>query len=381
MINVKRNSNINPMFLVLYLFLLILILGACAQNEQVKQKVPVKNAKPKSPVATTSGDKWKLPISIPEGEFSKLAGWLSEKQVLYITNLEQSSSIYRYNLFTGKSELIYKSEYPIINVQISPSQKSILIHASPSASEGKVTIIDTKGSVILQKDFPSYELAFEWNPYNESQILVTKFAEDWSFQVFLLDLGQSTTSELDVPQPFMKWVAVNQIAWINLIEDQPALLAPLNGRNLETGIEKNLFPSVINFSAYPDLLMTITKNEQNQSMSSYSFFDNKLRKLFTFSMPQLTKYTDWLVPFYDYNEEKSQFITLRPLSGGESDTYSEGFQLLTYNLKNGRSNLIMNGLENEPMILSPTGDALLYGNRYEKIIDLNGKKLYELIKE
>ncbi|WP_349632593.1 hypothetical protein [Neobacillus sp. SuZ13] len=377
----KRNSNINPMFLVLYLFLLILILGACAQNEQVKQKVPVKNAKPKSPVATTSGDKWKLPISIPEGEFSKLAGWLSEKQVLYITNLEQSSSIYRYNLFTGKSELIYKSEYPIINVQISPSQKSILIHASPSASEGKVTIIDTKGSVILQKDFPSYELAFEWNPYNESQILVTKFAEDWSFQVFLLDLGQSTTSELDVPQPFMKWVAVNQIAWINLIEDQPALLAPLNGRNLETGIEKNLFPSVINFSAYPDLLMTITKNEQNQSMSSYSFFDNKLRKLFTFSMPQLTKYTDWLVPFYDYNEEKSQFITLRPLSGGESDTYSEGFQLLTYNLKNGRSNLIMNGLENEPMILSPTGDALLYGNRYEKIIDLNGKKLYELIKE
>jgi len=369
------------MFLVLYLFLLILILGACAQNEQVKQKVPVKNEKPKSPVTTTSGDKWKLPISIPEGEFSKLAGWLSEKQVLYITNLEQTSSIYRYNLFTGKSELIYKSEYPIINVQISPSQKSILIHASQSASEGLVTIIDTKGSVILQKDFPSYELAFEWNPYNESQVIVTKFSEDWSFQVLLLDLEQSTTSELDVPQPFVKWVAVNQIVWINWNEDQPTLLAPIIGRNLETGIEKKLFSSVINFSAFPDLIMTITINEQNQSMSSYSFFDNKLRKLFTFSMPQLTKYSDWLVPFYDYNEEKSRFTTLRPLSGGESDTYSEGFQLLTYNLKNGHSNLIMNGLENEPMILSPTGEALLYGNRYEKIIDLDGKKLYELIKE
>ncbi|WP_395947422.1 hypothetical protein [Bacillus sp. X1(2014)] len=377
----KRNSNLNPMFLVLYLFILILILGACSQNEQVKQKVPVKNEKPKPPVTTTSGDKWKLPIAIPEGEFSKLAGWLSEKQVLYITNLEQTSSIYRYNLFTGKSELIYKSEYPVINVQISPSQKSILIHASQSPSEGLVTIIDTNGSVLLQKDFPSYELAFEWNPYNESQILVTKFAEDWSFQVFLLDLGQSTTSELNVPQPFMKWITVNQIAWINWIEDQPTLLAPLTGRNLETGIEKNLFPSVINFSAFPDLLMTITINEKKQSMSSYSFFDNKLRKLFTFSMPQLTKYSDWLVPFYDYNEEKSLFTTLKPLSGGESDTYSEGFQLFTYNLKNGRSNLIMDGLENEPMILSPTGEALLYGNRYEKIIDLDGKKLYELIKE
>jgi len=381
LIKLSRRNSIIPKFPVLYLLFLILILGACAQNEQVKLKVPAKNVKPKSPVTTASGDKWKLPISIPEGEFSKLAGWLSEKQVLYITNLEQSSSIYRYDLFAGNSELIYKSEYPIINVQISPSRKNILIHTSQSAAEGLVTIINTKGRVILQKDFPSYELAFEWNPYNDSQVLVTKFAEDWSFQVLLLDLEQSTTTELDVPQPFMKWIARNQIAWINWNEDQPSLFAPLNARNLETGIEKKLFSSVIHFSAFPDLTMTITINEQNQSMSSYSFYDKELRKLSTFSMPQLTKYSDWLVPFYGYNEEKSQFTTLRPLSGGESDAYSEGFQLVNYNLKNGRSDLIMEGLENEPLILSPSGEAVLYGNRFEKIIDLNNKKIYDLIRE
>ncbi|PFP31228.1 hypothetical protein COJ96_00890 [Bacillus sp. AFS073361] len=377
----KRNNSKYPMFLIFYLFIPVLILGACAQNEQVKQKVPAKHGKTNSLVTNASEDKWKLPISIPEGEFSKLAGWLSEKQILYITNLEQTSSIYRYELFTGKSELIYKSEYPIINVQISPSRKSILIHASKTNAEGLVTIIDTKGNVIFKKDFPSYELAFEWNPYNESRVLVTKFAEDWSFQVLLLDLEQSTTTELDVPQPFMKWIASNQIAWISWNVDQPSLFAPLNSRNLDTGMEKKLFSSVIHFSAFPDLTMTVTINEQDQSMSSYSFYDKDLRKLSTFSMPQLTKYSDWLVPFYDYNKEKGQFTTLRPLSSGESDAYSEGFQLLNYNIKNGRSELIMEGLENEPLILSPTGGALLYGNRFEKIIDLNHKKIYELIKE
>jgi hypothetical protein len=368
------------MFLILYLFFLILILGACVQKEQVIQKVPVKNEKPKSPVTYTIGDKWKLPISIPVGEFSKLVGWLSENQVLYITNLEQTSSIYRYDLLTGKNKLIYKSENPIVNAQISPSKKSILIHASQSSSEGLVTIIDAKGDEILKKSFQSYELVFEWNPYDESQVLVTKFAEDWSFQVFLLDLKRSNTSELDLTQPFFKWIDGNEIALINWDEEH-SLFAPLKVKNLENGTEKTLFPSVIYFSAYRDLLMTISVDEHKESLSTYSFFDKKMKKIFTFSMPQLTRYSDWVVPFYDYNEQKRQLISLRPLSGGEIDSYSDGFQLLTYDLKNGSSNLIMDGLENVPMILSPTSEALLYGNRLEKVIDLNAKKIYDLIKE
>lgn len=369
------------MFLVLYLIFLILILGACSQKEQVKLKVPVKNEKPKSPVTTTIGDKWKLPISIPEGEFSKLAGWLSENQVLYITNLDQTSSIYRYNLLSGKNDLIYKSEYPIVNVVISPSKKSILIHASQSSSEGIVTVIDTKGAEILKKSFQSYELGFEWNPFNETQVLVTKFAEDWSFQVLLVDLRRSTTSELDVPKPFIKWLARNEIAFINWDEDHPSSYAPLNVKNIVNKSEKTLFPSLIDFSTFQDLLMTISVNEQDQSVASYSFFDKKQKRLAVFSMPQLTRYSDWLVPFYDYNEQKRQFITLKPLSSGDADSYTDGFQLIIYNLKNDSSSLVMEGLDNEPMILSPTGEALLFGNRFEKIIDLDAKKIYELIKE
>jgi hypothetical protein len=129
------------------------------------------------------------------------------------------------------------------------------------------------------------------------------------------------------------------------------------------------------------LLVTVSVNEQDQSMANYSFFDKEMKKLFTFSIPQLTNYSDWLVPFYDYNEQKGQFFTFSPVTSGEADSYTEGFQLLAYNPKNGSSSLIMDGLENEPIHLSPTGDALLYGNQFEKIIDIKAKKIYELIKE
>ncbi|PGY13831.1 hypothetical protein [Bacillus sp. AFS031507] len=373
----KRNY---PIFLILRLIFLILILTACAQKEQLKQKVTAKNEKPKSP-ATALGNEWKLPISIPEGEFYKFVGWLSGTKVLYITNLEQTSSVYQYNLLTGKSELIYKSEYPIVNVQISPSKKRMLIHTSPSSYEGVVTIIDIKGKEQLKKSFASYELSFEWNPYKESEILVTKFNEDWSFQILLLDLNKSNTTELTLPQPFIKWKGENEVAFINWDENNPSLFAPLIDRSLENGMEKTLFSSVIDFSEFRDLLVTVSVNEQDQSMANYSFFDKEMKKLFTFSIPQLTNYSDWLVPFYDYNEQKGQFFTFSPVTSGEADSYTEGFQLLAFNPKNGSSSLIMDGLENEPIHLSPNGDALLYGNQFEKIIDIKAKKIYELIKE
>jgi hypothetical protein len=376
----SRQRSKNSVYLILRLIFLILILGACAQKEQLKQKAPANNEKPKSPV-TALGNQWKLPISIPEGEFYKIVGWLSGNQVLYISNIEQTSNVYRYDLLKGKSELVYKSEYPIVNVQISPSKKSILIHASPSSYEGLVTIIDTNGIEHLKKSFASYELAFEWNPYKESEILVSKFDEDWSFQVLLLDLKKSKTTELNLSQPFIKWKNESEVALINWDENSPSLFAPLIVKNLENGMEKTLFPSVIDFSTFRDMLMTVSVNEQDQSMASYSFFDKEMKKLFSFSMPQLTNYSDWVVPFYDYNEKKGQFITLSPLTSGEADSYTDGFQLLAYNPKTGSSNLIKEGLKNEPINLSPSGDALLYGNGFEKIIDINSKKIYELIKE
>jgi hypothetical protein len=376
----KQLKSKNPIFFILILIFLTLLLSACTNKEQAKPKIPSRNEKPKSPV-TSLGSGWKLPISIPEGEFYKLGGWLSETQVLYITNLEQTSSVFRYNLLSGKNELIYKSDHPIVNVQISPSKKYILIHSSPSSYEGVVTIIDTKGSEKLKKSLASHELVFEWNPYDESKVLVSKFNEDWTFQVLLLDINNSKTTELSLPQPFIKWMDKRDIAYINWDDNNPSLFAPLIVKGLENGIEKTVFPKVFQFSTFRDLLMTVSVDEQNQSMATYSFFDKEIKKLFTFSIPQLRKFSDWLVPFYDYNERMGQFITLSPLESGEVDSYSEGFQLLIYNPKKGSNKLIMEGLENEPINFSPSGDAILYGNRFEKIIDIKAKKIYELIKE
>lgn len=364
------------------LIIFALLLCSCTNQQETipKTKTKSKSTSQKHP-PTSVGGKWKLPISVPSGEFDKVVGWLTDDQILYVTNLEQTSNVYSYNLSSGKSNLIYQSDSPIVNVEISPSKKYMLIHSSPSSYEGLISIIDINGLVKMKKTVASYELDFQWNPYNDFEVLVTKFAEDWSFQVLLLNIKDDAMTELSLPQPFNKWVDANQIAYLNWDENNPTLFAPLIFKGLDTGSERTIFPSVFQFSTFSNLLMTISVNEQNQSIATYSFFEKENKKVFSFSIPQLTKFSDWLVPFYDYNERKNQFITLAPLTSGEVDSYSEGFELVSYNIKKGSQNQILTGVENQPLSLSPSGEASLYGNQLEKVIDLQAKKIYELIKE
>jgi len=372
----------NRRSVIIMIILLSLLLGACVNKEQHKAKLPAKSEKQKVPAADI-GAEWKLPISIPknEGEFDKFIGWLSNQQILYVTNYEQSSNVFAYNLLTGEHKFIYKTENPIVNVQISPSRKLVLVHSAPSSYEGLVTIIDKQGKVQSKRSFPSYELAFEWNPFHESEVLVSSFNEDWSYQLYLLNTQNANASKITLPQPFVKYISNDQIAFLNWDKNNPDLFASLIVKRLKSGAENTVFPQAIQFSAFNDVLMTVSIREQEQNKAIYSFFDKRMKKLFTFSIPQLTNFSDWIVPFYDFNMQRGQFITLSPVHSGEADSYMDGFQLIAYNLKKGSSELILKGLENEPIAFSPSGEALLFGNRFEKLIDVDAKKIYNLLHE
>ena len=381
LVALRKNKVLKGAFQIIILVISVFLINACSLQSNTNHQSPpkkdesLKANKPNTPL------KWKLPISIPEGEFFKVGGWLSDDELVYITNNEQTSTLYRYQLSSGKSKVLFKSEYPIGDVQISPSKKNILIQSAPSSYEGKITIIDAQGIEKYSQIIPSYQLAFEWNPYQESQVLISKFQEDWTFQVLLVDYEHKTTKELSLPQPFLKWISKDKLGYLNWDNNQQKLFAPLMIRSLGDASEQTIFPKVFQFSAFKNMMMTITVNTQEEKKANYSFYDQKLHLIYDFTIPQLTKFSDWLVPFYDFNEAKQQFITLRPLKSTEVDTYNEGFQLVAYHLSSKKNTVLLDGLDNEPIALSPSGDVCLYGNRFEKIIDLRTKKISNIVKE
>jgi hypothetical protein len=127
--------------------------------------------------------------------------------------------------------------------------------------------------------------------------------------------------------------------------------------------------------------MAITVNKEDPTLATYSFYKTGRKEIFHFSTPQLSRFSDWLVPFYDFNEKNGEFITLSPLESGDADSYSKGFNLIIYNLKKQTSKTLLKGLKNEPLKCSPSGNDCLYGNNFEKIIDFNEKKIINIVQE
>ncbi|WP_042458379.1 YqgU-like beta propeller domain-containing protein [Neobacillus dielmonensis] len=365
---------------VLLALLLTLLLGACINQDLSHSDSTIKE-KTAHTSSVLPAEQWKLPISIPEGEFYKIIGWASDNEVIYITNQEQTSALYRYNLLSGTSELLYNSNSPIITGLFSPAKQYILIHSSPSSYEGIVTIIDINGNQKMSQSIPSHELNFEWNPFNEAEILVSKFNEDWTFQTFILNIKDKVITELSLPQPFIKWHDEGTVMYLNWDNEEPGLFAPLMNRSLKDGSETMLIESVIHYNLFKNQLMTITVDSKEPAKSEYSFYNQQLQKTLTFSIPQLAMYSDWLIPYYDYNERKKQFITMQPVSSGDADSYTEGFNLVSYNVNNGNQVLIFKGLENAPVLFSPSGEKLLYGHHFEKVVDVKTKKIYSLFEE
>ena len=63
----------------------------------------------------------------------------------------------------------------------------------------------------------------------------------------------------------------------------------------------------------------------------------------------------------------------------EKDMYDEEFQLMKFDADANQVQEIMGGLKNEPLSCSPDGSYCLYGYNFEKLIDLNKKKIMKLI--
>ena len=373
-------------FVLLQLFILISLVTGCTNQEPTSQPKQQKNSNDDVNPPLSKDDpieKVIVPLSLAEGEFGSIVGWLNNDTIVYFINSGQSSTVFSYELFTGKSTVIYESEHPIISIYLSDSKERLLVHTAPTSFEGKMTIIDQKGTILATESIVSSEITFAWNPFNEDLVLITSFTEDWNFQVSLFDSNKKQLQELSVSQPFANWLSKDELIYLGWDVNTISLFAPLVKQSIfETNGEpqQQNDQNIFQLYSFKNVVATISVSEDKEN-AIYSFFTDKLEPIETLTIPHLTKFSDWLVPFNDVNHKQMLFYTLRPLISGEADSYKEGFELVAYQLGEGKEQLIMRGLENKPISCSPNGEYCLYGFQFEDIIDLQAKKMIELVQE
>ncbi|KKK33198.1 hypothetical protein WQ57_25040 [Mesobacillus campisalis] len=362
-----------------FLFLAGISLAGCFKEDSASlhEKASHVPNKKDGPAPGFSGKAPVLPLNV-EGDFFKAIGWLDERTILYITNVSEGSNLYRYDIYDGKSTLLYESPHFAVTAELSPGKKHVLIHSAPSSYEAELAFINPNGEMLFKTRFPSFELAFEWNGEDEEKVLVSAFREDWSYQVYILDIGNENITEVDLDPPFAIWPAEEEMYYLDWDNTGPALHAPLKKRILNTQAEHTILEGVHHLEGSGELVLAVQTSETDNGMAAYQFIDSKSGERKSFEVVQLSAFSGWLVPFYDLGTDNS-FVYFRPLYSGEADLYGAGFTLSRYSLDEGSEENLMEGMENEPINCAPDGKYCLYGFQLEKLIDMEKKQIINLI--
>lgn len=371
------------LFLFLFLLLFTLLFTGCEKAEKTdmypEEDQEDQAADNSVPPAKNVND-MRLPIQIAEGEFYGANGWLSNEIIVYTANTGTTSNLYAYNIFTGEQNLLFESAAPIASVQISPSGQYVLVRSSPDTFEALLTVLDANGKWVITESISAFDLAIEWNPYDENVLIVSSFSEDWNFTSYQFDISASKLEEIEVRDPFGKWAKNDQLLFLDWNSENPSLFAPLIMQSIHGDNETKILENIFQFETTKDSLMTITVPAEKSDQAVYTFMDDNFRELSSFSVPHLTRFSDWLVPYYDW-PEKNRFLTFQPLYSGESDTYAGGFQLVSFDTETGEKDVLMKGMENTPLSCSPNGKLCLAGFYLEKLIVLDNKNVLPLVEK
>jgi hypothetical protein len=378
-INSLRQERSHSFILLVLAFLLIL--AGCDKEKSVESSPSTENGGD-FPKEDTKNRNIEVvaPIDTEQGSFYSAYGWLDDNKIIYITEANEQSQVYSYDLASGDSELMYESSAPIISLEVSPSRKYILVHSSISTYEGHVEILDLNGNEVFSKDIASADLAFAWNPSDENIILVSSFTENWEFSSYQLNIQDQSFQEISLPQPFVYWIGRNKLLYLDWDENSIQLVAPLKEYNLKTNENEDKLPAIFQVDSFADHFMTISIPEEDQESAEYAFYSKDYEKLQTIKVPILSSFSDWLVPYYDFLDSSSSFLTFQPLHYASADLYKDGFQLVRYNIGKGKQDILFENLQNEPLSCSPNGDFCLYGHYFEKLINLKSKEIFQLNK-
>jgi hypothetical protein len=364
------------------LLMTVLLMGACSGRGD-----GVRSAKSQS--GREYFQEWKeitreedplVPLQSEKGVFRSALGWLDARRVAVCEEQDGKTVVSSYGLKSGRKEEIFTLDSPITSAQLSPSGRMILVHTVPSPYESDLIIYDAKtGKKRYETRLEAWDLAIEWNPFNEEELLVTTFFEDWSYEVYRIHMGRENIQKIGLEQPFAIWRNEDSFAYLDWGPEGMDMTAPLIVAG--DGQEKRLFPdrTFYYLDGWKEAFLAIGPDRKDINRAEFILFDQQAALETAFSVPHLSTFSGWQIPNYDYSPETGDFFLIEPKESGEADVYHGGFRLVKRNISGNGSEVILENAENEPIRCSPDGAYCLSGYFLEKVIDVQGKTIEDLV--
>ncbi|MDS9471070.1 hypothetical protein [Sporosarcina pasteurii] len=356
---------------VLIIGVVLLLLAGCFGKEEEKQKEV--REEPKQMEIKESIKK----LTVDRASFHFIVDWLTNTEILYVEKKEGFYLLKSFDVLTGETKIIYEEPTIIADVFIHPTRELVLLHTTDHPSSATVKIISLAGVLQNEVTIQSNELEIEWNDINPEYLLLTAFHQDWSFDVFLFDGLKNNLQLISNEDPFPKWLGSEHFILTELDTH------PLDGGKLflydrQTG-EKidTVEDQVVLYDTFKESLLHMRINDSGQA--EYTIVDILGVELARWTMPAISNYSEWVMPFIQWLASDSVIVN-RPLESGLLDEIEEAYDIVK--IEGNEEKVLLNETLNSSIKCTPDTKKCITGPMLETIIDVEtdkGKKwlLYE----
>lgn len=312
--------------------------------------------------------------------FQKIVGWIDGETVLIHKGDHQTHELLAYNLFTGESELIYEADSYLLSVELSHSNNGILFQ-EVSDTEVLLNIISFDGDInhTIPISYSGY-VTLDWNIVNPDLVFLSHYDYDLedeteSILVQIWNTSDNTLTERSIASLYPRWYTSNVYIYVDEFEESHLFVGDLREENNDMIISRD----VMDFFLHQDTFIGVVPSDINEHQV-YLFHEYPF--LVGESVIAIPRVTMNNAPTKPHLTQSRRNGTILGVIADEPVVVEEqlgDYSLMRLDFTNEETEEITDLPYDAPIILSPDERHVLFGWRYEYIINLGSGEMQSLI--
>lgn len=323
-----------------------------------------------------------IPMDIPYDHFQKVVGWLSGDTVLVHIGDTDSHSLHVYNIFSGEMSSVYEEDSFILTVVIHQSKDKIIFQ-EVRGEDILLTVMDLNGEILQTAhiDYSGYT-NLDWNPINDNLVFVSHYVYDEAeeteeLSVNIWDIENNTFVEEPLDSASPSWYSANVYLYVDLFEGTHLYIGDIRESEPAMLINRNIHDFFLHDDTFIGMSVSDIREDQLYLFQEYPFLVSGN----VIPVPKVTMNNQPLLPHMTQSTRNGKVYGVLSKEAIAIEEDVGEFQLSHLNFEDETVHNILDLPFDAPIALCPNERYILYGWRYEYIIDLESEEMLSLLKE
>lgn len=321
-------------------------------------------------------------VHLEHDQFQKVAGWVGLETIVLHTGNMDKHELHLYNVLSGEIEKLYEEQGYILSIEISPVSSDILFQIV--TEEGVyLKIVNHEGGIThsIPIDYNGY-VSLDWNPVNPDLIFIAHYHysledENEGILVQIWDRDKQNLTEKAISSMSPKWYTSNVYVYIDELSGHDLYIGDVREEQGDLVINRN----VIDFFMHQDTFIGVVESDINETQvhlfHEYPFLVGES----VITIPKMTMNDIPLKPHLTQSNRNGTIYGVIPEETVVLEERLGDFSLKRLDFTEQNTEEVLTLPYDAPIALSPDENYILFGWRFEYIIDLENKEMHSLLNE